>query len=64
MDNGAVRNRVLSTDATGHVGGAIARHLVERGRAVISAVRSAQDVKGETKGGTEQRAFHFDDHTT
>lgn len=60
MDDGAVRGRVLVTGAAGNVGRAVARHLVDRGQAVISVVRSAQDAKGKT----EQRAFDFDDHAT
>lgn len=60
MNSNAEQGKVLVTGATGNVGRAVARHLVGRGQAVISAVRDARGVETAT----EQRAFDFDDRTT
>ncbi len=53
------RDTVLVTGATGNVGRAVARQLVELGQPVVSAVRDT----GSTAivAGTEARSFRFDD---
>jgi uncharacterized protein YbjT (DUF2867 family) len=49
---------VLITGATGNVGAAVARHLLARGEAVVSAVRDAAD--SAVVAGSEPRAFDFE----
>jgi len=50
---------VLVTGATGNVGGAVVRHLLQHDQTVVSAVRDAGDPA--IVPGSEGRAFDFDD---
>lgn len=55
---GSARGLALVTGATGNVGAGVARHLVQRGEPVVSAVRDVTDLG--IVADTEARAFDFE----